>query len=267
MTRLAAPAQLSGLLVVLFAVTPTSAAEQPWGTIKGKVVFVGDPPAPEKINVGAGQQACLAAGPIFKDELVVDPKTKGVQWAVVYLVAADGKAKTEIPIHPDLKELKEKQKTLDQPCCTFTPHVVILREGQTLLVKNSASFPHNANVTSPGDGPNSNNQLAAGESKQFAGFEPSISHSEVACNVHPWMKALVYTFKHPYADVTNDKGEFKLEKVPTGKYFLVVDHEKVGFLGGLKREKGVIDGKQIEIKEGDNEFNFELKLPLPKDKD
>ena len=32
---------------------------------------------------------------------------------------------------------------IDQPCCSFVPHAVAIREGQTVETKNSAQVPHN----------------------------------------------------------------------------------------------------------------------------
>jgi hypothetical protein len=257
MPRLAALAAV-GLLSM---VAPARAADQTWATIKGKVVFDGDPPAPRKVDLTKFPQCKDKDGQAeVIDDLVVDPKTKGVRWAVAFLVAADGKVKTEIPVHPSLKEVKEKQLTLDQPCCTFLPHVVCLREGQSLLVKNSASFPHNANVQ--GDGaPEGNNSIPAGGSKELVGWKATLNPATIACNIHPWMRTDVYTFKHPYFAVTDEKGEFTLENVPTGKYFLVVRHDKVGYVNGLSQEKRVLQGEPIEIKEGENAFTFKLTLP------
>jgi hypothetical protein len=251
------PAALSAL-VLLAALTPAFAEDQKWTTIHGKVVYVGDPPAPEKVDV-KDQKGCLKDGDVFSDKLVVDKATKGVRWVMVYLVAADGKVQTPIPIHPDLLKAPDAQPVIDQPCCTFIPHVLGIREGQTVLVKNSAPFAHNLNVTSFGDGPNWNETMAPGTSKEIKGTVPALSPTTAACNIHGWMGARIYTFKHPYFCVTEQDGSFKIDKVPVGTYFLVVDHEQGGFLGGLKREKGVIVGKPVEIKAGDNEFNFELK--------
>src|SRR3954467_10766422 len=61
---------------------------QKWGTsVKGKVEWAGGAvPAPRVIAVPAPVPACIPPGGLLSDELVVDPKTKGVRWAFVWLI-------------------------------------------------------------------------------------------------------------------------------------------------------------------------------------
>jgi hypothetical protein len=49
----------------------------------------------------------------------------------------------ELPIHPALQSIKDKQVVMDQPICMFIPHALALREGQVLVAKNSAGVAHN----------------------------------------------------------------------------------------------------------------------------
>ena len=70
-----------GLLVLL--ANAAAAQAQQWGTVKGRVVFDGDVPERKQIQPFLPcsmeiEKACLKDGPILSDELVVDPKTKGV---------------------------------------------------------------------------------------------------------------------------------------------------------------------------------------------
>src|SRR4051794_17375520 len=101
-------------VLVLFAVTPAARAEAPgWGTIKGQVVFNGAPPAPKMINIvpHQDQNFCLKNGPVMSEELVVDSKTRGVRWVMVWLV--DEKGGNKIPIHPKLAKAADRV-VLDQ---------------------------------------------------------------------------------------------------------------------------------------------------------
>src|SRR5262249_22498073 len=63
-------------------------AQAQWGTIKGQVVFDGPIPAKKKANVDKDKDHCLAKGDIYTDDYVVDPKTRGVRWVVVWLIDA-----------------------------------------------------------------------------------------------------------------------------------------------------------------------------------
>ena len=93
---------------------------------------------------------------------------------VVWLVDADD-YKKELPINPDLKEPKDKTVVLDQPCCQFTPHIVALREGQDLEIKNSGTIPHNTKIDSPGDNPSINPLLPPGSSQVVPGWKASVA--------------------------------------------------------------------------------------------
>ncbi|MBF0609185.1 MAG: DUF1573 domain-containing protein [Magnetococcales bacterium] len=53
----------------------------------------------------------------------------------------------------------------------------------------------------------------------------------VKSNAHDWIRGYVFVFDHPYAAVTNDKGEFELDGLPAGEYILNVWHEGLGTIG------------------------------------
>src|SRR5206468_193327 len=98
-------------------------------------------PEPVVLNVNKDQNHCLSKGPLLSEEWVINKKNKGVRWTFVWL--APSAAGEKLPIHPDLQEIKVKQVDMDQPCCMFTPHCVGLRQGQSLVSKNSSPIAHN----------------------------------------------------------------------------------------------------------------------------
>ena len=49
---------------------------------------------------------------------------------------------------------------------------------------------------------------------------------KIKCDVHPWMKAYVSVFDHPYFSVTDDTGRYQIDNVPPGKYEVVAWHER-----------------------------------------
>ncbi|HEX9112813.1 MAG TPA: carboxypeptidase-like regulatory domain-containing protein, partial [Nitrospirota bacterium] len=51
---------------------------------------------------------------------------------------------------------------------------------------------------------------------------------ELSCYVHPWQRAYVYIFDHPYATITDEEGKFVLKDVPPGTYAIRVWHEALG---------------------------------------
>ena len=45
---------------------------------------------------------------------------------------------------------------------------------------------------------------------------------EVQCTRHPWMRAYIAVFEHPYFAMTERDGRFKIDSLPPGKYRLMV---------------------------------------------
>ena len=113
-----------------------SAIAEGWGNIKGQVVFGGKSiPEAKKVEVNKDQQHCLSKGPIVSDELVIDKASGGVANVMVWLAPVTKGDK--IPINPDVKAVPKDKVVIDQPCCMFVPRVTMMREGQSLTIKNN----------------------------------------------------------------------------------------------------------------------------------
>jgi hypothetical protein len=235
-----------GGLVAAVALPGAASAADEWGAVKGQVVWAGGKiPARKKLNVTTNVKECLKNGDLLSTEYVIDPGTKGVRYAIVWLMPADPKVKTP-PIHPSLKT-PPKKVVLDQPCCMFEPHVLGIREGQVLEVKNSAEITHNVNISSPKPNPNINLVVGPHKSIDVEGWKAAPYPSGVACNIHPWMKGNIWVFDHPYFVLTDAKGQFEIKNAPAGKYRLVVWQEGAGWVIGGKSPKAG-GGKVITIK-------------------
>lgn len=224
-----------------------AAETEGWGTIKGQVVWAGDKvPQRAPLKVDKDQDACLKNGPLLDDKLVVNPKNKGVRWAAVYLMNENG-FKKEIPVHPSLRDIKKKVVEVDQPCCQFEPHVLALQEGQTLVVKNSATIPHNVKVDPE---PSLNQILPPGGQLKLEDLKARRQTPlSIACNIHGWMSGRVFVLPNPYFAVTDEDGNFEIKNAPAGDFRLVIWHEEPGWVvfDGRKRS----NGKKITIKAGD----------------
>jgi len=253
---------LAGAIVLAAAAGVRAAG---WGTIKGQVVWDGGAvPGPIKLNVDKDKEHCLSKGPILKEENVVNPKNKGVRWTIVYLTSANGFAK-DVPVHPSLKAIKTSVVEIDQPCCKFEPHTLALREGQTLLVKNSAPIAHNVNIQGGAKGPNLNQILPPGgklkvDADQLPARPTPIN---VACNIHGWMNGKVFVLKNPYFAITDEDGKFEIKNAPAGEYRLVGWQEGMGWVLGDKTPNKM--GQKITIKaDGVTDVG---KLPVKPSKD
>lgn len=219
------------------AATPSAAAPvkaEGFGTLKGQIVFAGDPPAAkvlfEKGKAAKDPEVCAKDAPLLSERLVVDGGTKGVKNVLVYLnkptsVSDDAKkAYTATPI------------MFDQIKCVFEPHVVGMMAGSPITLKSSDPVNHNINAKLK---TSAFNQLLAPQSKtQFTPTGPERIPGEVTCDIHPWMKAWWMVLDHPYFAVTDAKGYFEIKNAPAGTQKVVVWQEAVDKNGFITAPSG-----------------------------
>jgi hypothetical protein len=217
------------------------AAEKAWGTIRGQVVFAGDsipePQELEGVKTHQDKAHCLSKGPLHSDEWIINNKNRGVRWVLVWLQTEEEKAP---PIHPSLQKPPTEPVTVDQPCCMFTPHAVVIREGQDLLVKNSSPIPHSIKWFSFKN-PGGNLTIAAAGNHTIKELRADKIPVKLECALHAWMGGYAKVVDHPYAAVTDADGKFEIKLAPAGEFRLVTYHRKWG-PAGKKGQKVVIDG-------------------------
>jgi plastocyanin len=116
---------------------------------------------------------------------------------------------------------------LEHKGCRYEPHVLGIRVGQPLEIVNSDPTAHNTHPT-----PKSNpewNQTQPPDSqalvKTLNKVERFIPFKD---NQHPWEKAYVGVFNHPFFAVSDELGHFKMEGLPPGQYRVVAWHERFG---------------------------------------
>jgi hypothetical protein len=254
------------LLVVVLVVSASSAVAQDakWGSIKGRIVWGGDKVPPQidiKIPVeNPGAAGCIQAnkGKLPPDEaLVVHPTNKGIKNTFVWLADAD--RTKALPIHPDLKEIKVKELVIDQPACHFIPHAIAVRQGQTLLVKNSAPFAHSFNYTGVVRQNQGNINIPAGGEEKIHLLAQRLP-IPVACSVHAWMKAWIGVYDHPYFAVTDENGAFEIKNAPAGNFRLMIWNAN-GWKGGAEGN----NGDAVQIQPGPVVDLGNIAFPPPKD--
>jgi hypothetical protein len=228
------------ITVVLLGSASMVAADDKWVTLKGRVVYDGEPPTATEINVTADQSHCLEKGKLFNETWIVNKSNKGVRNAFVWLASdpatASGK---DLPIHPSLQAIAKPNVEMGQPRCGFVPHVLGLREGQSLVVKNDSPVTHNVRWEgSPLKNPAGNETISAGKAMTISKLKADRFPVTISCSIHPWMKAFVRVFDHPYFAVTDDNGNFEIPLAPVGKYRLFVWHEGCGWKGGAAGKSG-----------------------------
>jgi plastocyanin len=105
--------------------------------------------------------------------------------------------------------------TLLQKNKMFTPHLLVVPIGSTVLFPNADPFFHN--VFSLFDGKRFDLGLyEAGTSKAVVFSREGVSY--IFCNIHSQMSAVVIAVATPYYAVADVDGVFRLHDVPSGKY-------------------------------------------------
>lgn len=211
------------------------------GTVQGKILFDGTPPAPKPIDMSKDDSGHCKKGPDgekVEQTWVVDANG-GVGNVIVWVQAPKGKYFKLT----DKDKAKKDDVVIKQPFCAFEPHVFAIYPSyydeaskkqkptnQVFKVINDAPIAHNSNLAF-GLG-----KLTSGKNEQLgakvgdaepkfieikdvkpckdtdAGGSESIN---ITCQVHPWMKAFGRSFDHPFFTVTKD-GTYKIENVPAG---------------------------------------------------
>jgi plastocyanin len=258
MRLLAALTLGSGLIL---AGSPAHADEK-FVTVKGQITLKEVPKA-EVLDVKNDRAACCKDGDLLSSKLAVNAKTKGVSNVVVYLRPDSDDKDAPFPkdqIDPNLVKAKPVKHVIDQPKCQFEPRILAAREGDTLVIKNSAEIPHNTNFS--GCGLEFNNTIPPGKEIEAPGtFKADRRAAIFKCDIHPWMEGRVRVFDHPYFAVTDKDGKFEIKNAPVGKYRIVYWHE----MGFHKGKEGAL-GFATDIKDAGN-ATMELKamdLEFPK---
>jgi len=226
--------------------TPVKA--EGWGTLKGQVVFGGDPPAPailqEQGKAAKDPNVCAKDGPIKSERLVVDPAGKGVKFVLVYLPKPTA-------INPDAKKAAAEAKPVfDQRGCVFEPHVEGLMAGVPVTLKSSDAASHNVNIKLKGS--SLNQSIGSGQTLTFTPSGPERTPGQVVCDIHPWMTSWWMVVDSPYIAVTDDKGYFEIKNVPAGTQKVVVWQETVakgGFVTPPSGEDVTIKANDTTVKD------------------
>jgi plastocyanin len=188
------------------------------GSIVGTVTLDGAPPILRAIDMSA-EPYCekLNATPVFPPQVVTG---NAGRLANVVVYVKDFPADYIVDAAP-------AKATLDQRGCMYEPHVLALRTGQPLEIKNDDQATHNILAM-----PQQNAKWNRSETPGAAPIEEIFATPELAiplrCNVHPWMKSYVFVFSHPYYSVTAKDGQFALKNLPPGTYTVEAWQEKYG---------------------------------------
>jgi len=222
---------VSGLALLAATFAPamkvTAGADAKTGTFKGTVTLDGTAPtlkSPGKKGDPNVKDAaiCVADADIPNETLVHDAGSNGVANVFVYLQKAPAGYKAPpAPTDPVV---------LDQKACRFFPRGSVVRVGQTVTVLNDDDCLHNTHVISLGFEYNK-----AIKSKDRVGLTYTFpkglrTPAKITCDLHPWMLAYQLPLEHPFAAVTDAKGNFEIPGLPAGDYEFTIWHEATGYI-------------------------------------
>jgi plastocyanin len=194
-----------------------TAASQSMGCVEGLVTYSG--PIPKPIPVPEAQTV--------RQLVVVDPKSKGLKDAVVWLERAS-------PPAVDTNRAR-KPAIMDQVEFFFVPHVLAIRAGQPVEFRNSDAANHGVTAKSLRQ-ENCFNIVTPPSGSYTHTFSADSRPVAIGCPIHSGMGAWIWVFEHPYYATTDAKGRFRIADVPPGKHTLVVRHVEANFTHKHKLE-------------------------------
>jgi hypothetical protein len=207
------PAQDSGVSAARKRYAPTGNEI----TLSGTITFKGKRPRPLSIDMSA-DPSCYEVNP--------EPVTEWVEGNSGKLANVLVYVKSEV-LDTYTFEQPASPAVLEHTGCRYVPHVLGIRVDQSLMILNSDPTYHNThptpknnlewNQTQPQDAPPLN--------KVFKRAEPFIPFK---CNQHPWEKAYVGVFDHPFFAVSDESGNYRIEGLLPGQYTVVAMHERFG---------------------------------------
>lgn len=176
------------------------------------------PPAPRPVEQLASDPTCAAAHPDGLAVGSVRGEAGMLADALVYVARG---------LEDRVFAVPQAAVVVDQRGCLFTPPVVGVRAGQPLEFVNSDDTLHNVHGA-----PTASAAWNFGLGVQGARRSIVIDRAEVPvpvrCDVHPWMRADVGVFAHPYFAVTGADGAFVFPQVPAGHYVVGTWHPLLG---------------------------------------
>jgi hypothetical protein len=188
------------------------------GRITGTVEFDGTFPSDTVIQLTADQTGC--------GQSVVDHRVErsGNRVAGVAVWLTDIRQGMPLPV--------DRRFELENEDCVIVPRVQTVMTGGTLNIISADAAMHRNRII----------DVASGETQAIAPFNDNgqvipfdrlltkTAELEVTCDLHPWSKAYVLVFDHPYYAVTGKSGDFSIEGVPAGTYHLRAWHPVLGLV-------------------------------------
>jgi hypothetical protein len=182
------------------------------GRITGRVIVAGSYKKPKPLPVFKDRSFCGARVP---NETLLVGREGGLRNAIVTLHPVDRKGSAE-PI----------EVVLDNKRCALAPHVQVATLGSELLLKNSDPILHTVHARI---GQETLFNIGLPTWRQVTKRLNRLGVVRIDCDVlHTWMSAAIIVTDTPYFAVSDQNGNFLIERLPAGEYHAEIWHEKLG---------------------------------------
>jgi hypothetical protein len=190
------------------------------GSVRGSVRLAGDPPRDTVVRPALDQAVC---GVQLTDDAFAVVKGR-LAGAVLWL--ADARSGRPLPLERRYDLLNDRCRLVPRVQAAAVGGTVNLRSHDRLVVHETRFVRH------AGDLPviaraHTNN---SGQVVPVEAVLTAPGAVEATCEPHPWTRAWVFAFDHPYFATSGADGAFTIDGVPPGRYTLVAWHERTGIV-------------------------------------
>jgi hypothetical protein len=206
-----------GDLVIAASSTPyTVAPAAATGSVTGTVTLGKPLDALPAVETGDASVIC---GPSIPDGSVT-LQGGGLTGVVVWL---DGVRSGKAPAI-------ERRVELESDHCKLAPRVQAALKGSAVNIIGHDDFRQHLRFIAAGDTTPRAMILLGGGEQVIPTELPFVAPGMVSVRdaEHPWTRAYLAVFDHPYFTVTGNGGSFTIDGVPAGKYKLNAWHERTG---------------------------------------
>jgi Polysaccharide lyase family 4, domain II len=206
-------------LALFFCLIPVSHAYEtiPFrngGSLEGIVEIVGaNVPADPVLTLTSETKYCGNSLPA-KKYLIKDRRIENVVVSLVGIKAG--------------KPIPGGVVTVTNHNCEFIPHVAIGFKGNKIAMKTDDPVLHTFDLHASVSGKELFHVGLHEKGSSVTKKLPKAGLIELSCYVHPWQRAYIYVFDHPYAAITDEQGRFSIKDIPPGTYAVEAWHEALG---------------------------------------
>jgi len=203
-------------------------------TITGKVIYEGEKPKLREIKMGA-DPVCLTqhTDKVLPQSIVLSENNE-MKYAFLHIVQGVPKKPYPAPSEP---------LVLDQKGCMYNPAVFGVMVGQPVKILNPDGTLHNVHSLSKIN-PEFNLAMPKFRKETTKKFDKAEFMFIIKCDVHPWMMTYASVMEHPFFNVTNETGDYKIDNLPAGNYVLEAWHQR---LASQKVTVTLAEGESKEV--------------------